>query len=134
MSRVNSWVKSQTISWINSQVKCKTKSQLILEWIYEVIVSSKILTKNCQNFCPHYTGQKSWQFFVGILGEMMTSWIHSEINWPLMFKFCHFDRSSSIEIDVEYLIWFSFHLLKNEENFFFQHYKKTTEKIIRNIT
>ena len=30
-----------------------------------------------------YTGQKSLQFFVRILGETMTLSIHSEINWPL---------------------------------------------------
>ena len=29
-----------------------TKGQLISEWIYEVIVSPKIRTKNCQDFCP----------------------------------------------------------------------------------
>ena len=28
-------------------------------------------------------GQKSLKFLVGILGETMTSWIHSEFNWPL---------------------------------------------------
>ena len=30
------------------------------------------------------TGQKFWQFFAHILGEMMTSEIHSEIYWPLV--------------------------------------------------
>ena len=30
------------------------KGQTISEWIYEVIVSPKIRTKNCQNFCPVY--------------------------------------------------------------------------------
>ena len=48
------------------------KGQLISEWIYKWIVSPKIGTKNCQDFCTHYTGQKSWQFFVRILGETMT--------------------------------------------------------------
>ena len=37
-------------------------SHTIWEWIYEVIVSPKRRTKNCQDFCPHYTGQKPWQF------------------------------------------------------------------------
>ena len=60
------------------------KGQLISESINEVIVSPKIRSKNCQDFCPHYTGQKSWQFFVRILGETMTSYIHSENNWPLV--------------------------------------------------
>ena len=41
-------------------------------------------TKNCQDFCPVLWGQKSWQFFVHILGETMTSYIHSEIYWPLV--------------------------------------------------
>ena len=49
------------------------KGQLISEWINEFIVFPKIQTKNCQDFCPHYTGQKFWQFFVRILGETMTS-------------------------------------------------------------
>ena len=48
-----------------------SKGQTISEWIYEVIISPKKWTKNC--FCPHYLGQKSWQFFVRILGERMTS-------------------------------------------------------------
>ena len=62
-----------------------TKGQLISEWIYEVIVSPKIQTKNCQDFCcPHYTGQISWQFFFHILGETMTSSIYSENSWPLV--------------------------------------------------
>ena len=60
-----------------------TKGQLISEWSHEVIVSSKIRTKNCQSFCPHYKGQKSWQVFVHILGQTITSLIHSENNWPL---------------------------------------------------
>ena len=33
-------------------------------------------------------GQKSFQFLVGILGETMTSWIHSEFNW-LLDKLLH---------------------------------------------
>ena len=28
------------------------EGQTISEWIYEVIVSPKIWTKNCQDFCP----------------------------------------------------------------------------------
>ena len=61
------------------------KGQLISEWMYELIVSPKIRTKNCQDICPHSTGQKAWQLFVRILGETMTSQIHSEIVWPLEF-------------------------------------------------
>ena len=52
---------------------CTFKGQLISEWIYEVIASPKIQTKNCQDFCTQYTRQKSWQFFVRIWGETMTS-------------------------------------------------------------
>ena len=49
------------------------KGQLFSGWIYEVIVSPKMWTRNYQDFCPHYTGQKSCQFFVRIFGETMTS-------------------------------------------------------------
>ena len=64
---------SKALSWGGTSGLKNSKAQLISEWIYEVIVSPKIQTKNCQDFCPHYTGQKSWQFFVRILGETMTS-------------------------------------------------------------
>ena len=58
----------------NHHNKARTpKGQLISEWIYKVIASPKIRTKNCQDFCHHYTGQKSWQFCVHILEETMTS-------------------------------------------------------------
>jgi hypothetical protein len=36
-----------------------TKGQTISELIIEIIVSPKIRTKNCQDCCSHYTGQKS---------------------------------------------------------------------------
>ena len=62
-----------------------TKGQLNLEWIYEVIVSPKMPTKNFPDFCPTLSGQKSGKILVGILGQMMTSQIHSESNWPLGF-------------------------------------------------
>jgi hypothetical protein len=45
------------------------------------------ITKYCKDFYPvlcHTTGQKSLQFLVHILGETMTSSIHSEIYWPLV--------------------------------------------------
>ena len=35
-------------------------------------------------YCPTLQGQKSLQFLVHILGETMTSQIHSEIYWPLV--------------------------------------------------
>ena len=62
------------------------KGQLNSEWIYEVIISPKMPTKNFKYFCPGSllegrVGQKSLKFLVGILGEMMTSLIHSEFNW-----------------------------------------------------
>ena len=38
------------------------KGQTISEWIYEVIVSPKIRTKNSQAFCPHYTGPDIFSF------------------------------------------------------------------------
>ena len=50
-----------------------TKDQLNSEWIYEVIVSPKMPTKNVKDFCPTLLpGQKSLKFLVGILGETMT--------------------------------------------------------------
>ena len=33
-------------------VSAHFKGQLISEWIYEVIVSPKVWTKHCKNFCP----------------------------------------------------------------------------------
>ena len=77
---------SSTKFWTKSCKHQITKGQLISEWIYKVTVFPKIRTKNCQDFCPHYTGQISWQFFVRILGETMTSWSHSEKNWPLDYE------------------------------------------------
>ena len=90
----------QTFSKITLLVLTRTKGQLDSEWIYEVIVSPKMKTKNYKDFCPTkqtrivakktaYThqkiikksamilvwivGQKSLQFLVCILGETMTS-------------------------------------------------------------
>ena len=42
--------------------------------------------QKCQEFCPVVWGKKSWQFFVHILGETMTSKIPSEIYWPLKVR------------------------------------------------
>ena len=33
---------------------------------------SQNMNKNCQDFCPHYTRQKSWHFFDRNLGQTMT--------------------------------------------------------------
>ena len=41
-----------------------SKGQLNSEWIYEVIISPKMQTNNCQDFWPHYTGQMSWHLFI----------------------------------------------------------------------
>ena len=46
-----------------------------------------------------YTVQNSWQFFVHILEETMTSWINSEIYWPLgiaIFYYFYPEWSGSI--------------------------------------
>ena len=50
-----------------------TKGQLDSEWIFKVIVSPKVPTKNFSDFCPSLSGQKSGKILVGILGETMTS-------------------------------------------------------------
>ena len=54
------WLMWWLMLWI-----MMTKGQTISEWIYEVVISPKI------DFCPHYTGQKSWQFFVSILEKFI---------------------------------------------------------------
>ena len=92
-----------------TEIIAGTKGQLNSEWIYEVIVSPKMPTKNFPDFCPSkqtrivdffgdflvsvgsflvmifvcLIGQKSGKFLVGISGETMTSYIHSEFSWPL---------------------------------------------------
>ena len=75
-------------------LKPKLNSRMAQVWdqtelspCYEVIVSPKIWTRNVRISALHVlwqrTGQIFLQFFVHILGEMMTSWIHCEIYWPL---------------------------------------------------
>ena len=52
------------------------KAQLNSEWIYEVIVSPTIPTKNYRDFCPGSLLEGRAEIFVvlvGILGETMTS-------------------------------------------------------------
>ena len=53
-----------------------TKGQLFSEWIYEVIVSPKKRTKNCQDFCPVLWEQKSWRF---LLVFWEKRWVHKFI-------------------------------------------------------
>ena len=73
MNDANQWKWSVNVK-VHVQVPAHDdgRGRLISEWIYEVIVSSLIRTKKCQDFCPHYSGQKSRQFFFLILGETMT--------------------------------------------------------------
>ena len=63
------------------------------------------MNEKLQGFLPSLTGLKSLQFFVRFLGEILSSQIHSEINWPLgvtftslnKLKFCQllrFDKNS----------------------------------------
>ena len=49
------------------------KGQLNSEWIFEVIISSKMPTKHFPDFCPVRVEQKSGKFLVGILGDLMAS-------------------------------------------------------------
>ena len=87
-------------SWKTSKNKVNNKGQLNSKWIYEVIVSPKMPTKNFKDFCPTkqtrivakkpfymhqkitkksatilvcLLEQKTLSFLVSILGEMMTS-------------------------------------------------------------
>ena len=62
------------------------KGQLNSEWKYEVIVSPKFPTKNYKDFCPGslLEGRAEISVIFGWdLGETMTSYNHSEFNWPL---------------------------------------------------
>ena len=58
--KIKQWKKTCSFFFLSAVLPAKGQS--ISEWIYEVIVSPKIRTKNCQDFCLHYTWQKSWQF------------------------------------------------------------------------
>ena len=73
------------------------------EFMKSSFLSKYIWTKNCQDFCPHYTGQKSGQFFVLILGETMISSIHSEINWTLLHTEWYL-KETEINVD-QYWCW-----------------------------
>ena len=66
--------QSQAICIIVSRLKLNSaKGQLNSEWIFEVIDSPKIPTKNFPDFSSERVGQKSGKILVGILGETMTS-------------------------------------------------------------
>ena len=60
---------------------CIPKGQEISEWIYEVFALPKIWTEKFEKFCPFSN------FFVHILGNATTSYIHSEISWPSVHDF-----------------------------------------------
>ena len=53
---------------------------------------SQKTNKKLQGFLPSLTGQKSLQFFVRFLGEVLSSQIHSEINWPLGVTFTSLNK------------------------------------------
>ena len=72
--------------WISEQVYCcpkrpaltrHTKVQVSFELFGALYTYTSALPAN------KLPGQKSFKYLVGILGEAMTSWIHSEFNWPL---------------------------------------------------
>ena len=60
------------------KTSCKHQNDDVF-WMWIVC----LCREDCQDFFPLYTGQKSWEFFVCILWETMTSWINFEIVWPL---------------------------------------------------
>ena len=60
-----------------------SKGQLNSEWIYEVIVSPKIPTKNYRDSWPGSLLEGRAEISV-ILEEIMTSSIHSEFDWPFL--------------------------------------------------
>jgi hypothetical protein len=49
---VQTKIRSKTASWDIQDISALAKGQLNSEWIYEVIVSPKIATKNFKDFCP----------------------------------------------------------------------------------
>ena len=64
------------------------KGQFNSEWIYEVLFLPKCqpkITKISALPSNKLSGQKSSKCLVGILGKTMTSKIHSDFNWPLVF-------------------------------------------------
>ena len=81
------WQNLQCILLGKLQIDDLKVSKFQNELMNTVIVSPKIWTKYCKDFCPvvwHTTGQKSLQLLVHILGETMTSYTNSEIYWPLL--------------------------------------------------
>ena len=67
---------SSVFHWKINQNKFIAKGQLNSEWIYEVIVSPKMPTKNFSDFWPGglLEGRAEiWEILAGILGETMTS-------------------------------------------------------------
>ena len=79
------WVENVSLTaFFHTNYKVLSKGQTISEWIYEAIVSPKIRTKNCQNFCPVQVRAEILTIFVRILEETMTSQIHYKVNWPLV--------------------------------------------------
>ena len=51
--------------------------------VYEAVALPKIWTKIFEKFCPDTIGQNFSIFFVNILGNAMTSYVHSGFSWPL---------------------------------------------------
>ena len=62
---------------------------------------SKNTNKKLSGSLPCVVRAKILTIFIGILGETMTSWIHSEIYWPLDIFFLH-DRNEK-EIGKDFL-------------------------------
>ena len=71
--------------WITDIIFSATKGQLNSEWIYR---SSQNVNQKFEGFLPNpnkLAGQKFFKFLVGILGETITSPIHCEFKWPLLY-------------------------------------------------
>ena len=77
-------MKFSTLFKLVLGILCLKVSKFQNEFV--VIVSSNIWTINCRISALQYKGQKFWQFFVHTWGEMMTSYIQSEIYWPLKYN------------------------------------------------
>ena len=74
-----------------------TKGQLNSEWIYEVIVSPKIQTKNYKNFCPSIQTRIVALFFSNFLVSVGSFfWLRSWFVWqgriPCNFRFAFWEK------------------------------------------
>ena len=82
-----------------TRARCVPKGQLYSEWIYEVIVSPKMQTWNCKDFCP----TKQTRFVA-----KKTAYTHKKITKQKCYDPCLFGRA-------EILVIFGLHFGRNND-------------------